>query len=153
MKKEVTRLAKLISDHYNGSPWIDVNIADTLKDISAIQAAIKLKGLNSIWQIVNHLIAWRETCLLRIKGKTVQAPATNFIEEITDISERAWKETQKRFEDSQAAIILFLAETNDLILDKMYAPGKLNYYEHLQGILQHDAYHLGQIVLLKKLTA
>lgn len=28
--------------------------------------------------------------------------------------------------------------------------GKYNYYEHIHGILQHDAYHLGQITLLIK---
>jgi uncharacterized damage-inducible protein DinB len=27
----------------------------------------------------------------------------------------------------------------------------MTYYEHIQGIIQHDAYHLGQIVLLSKL--
>ena len=36
--------------------------------------------------------------------------------------------------------------------DKIYPSNKMSYYEHIHGIIQHDAYHLGQIVLLTKLV-
>jgi hypothetical protein len=35
-------------------------------------------------------------------------------------------------------------------LEKNYSSNGMSYYEHIQGIVQHDAYHLGQIVLLAK---
>jgi len=35
--KETKRIAKLFEDLYNGSPWIDVTIMDTLKNISAVE--------------------------------------------------------------------------------------------------------------------
>ena len=35
-------------------------------------------------------------------------------------------------------------------MEKVYPNNGMSYYEHIQGIIQHDAYHLGQIVLLAK---
>jgi|SRR6185436_15236648 len=149
---ELQRLKKLLSDHFDGSPWLDVNIMDTLKDISASKAAGKTGNHNSIWQIVNHMIAWREANLKRVKDEVLPAPDNNFIEEIKDTSEEAWKATLKKLERSQHNILSFLESADDSVLEKIYIPNNLTYYEHLQGILQHDAYHLGQIVLLKKIT-
>jgi hypothetical protein len=34
--------------------------------------------------------------------------------------------------------------------ETVYPPNQMTWYEHIQGMLQHDAYHLGQIVLLAK---
>ncbi|MEP7171342.1 MAG: DinB family protein, partial [Bacteroidota bacterium] len=62
-----------------------------------------------------------------------------------------WQRTLKKLERSQHNILSFLSSENDSVLEKIYIANNHTYYEHLQGILQHDAYHLGQIVLLKKL--
>ena len=39
---------------------------------------------------------------------------------------------------------------NEDALDNMYPHNNASYYKNLLGFNQHDAYHLGQIVLLKK---
>ena len=46
----------------------------------------------------------------------------------------------------------FLQKMKKEELEKMYASNGMTYYEHINGILQHDSYHLGQIVLLSKLV-
>ncbi|HEY5370958.1 MAG TPA: hypothetical protein VIJ75_18390 [Hanamia sp.] len=40
--QETKRIKKLFGDLYNGRPWIDITIMDTLKYISAEQAAKKV---------------------------------------------------------------------------------------------------------------
>ena len=40
---------------------------------------------------------------------------------------------------------------DDADLAKIYVNNGHTYYEHIHGIIQHDVYHLGQIVILKKL--
>ncbi len=37
-----------------------------------------------------------------------------------------------------------------LSFEKIYPPEGQTYYEHIHGNIQHDAYHLGQIVMLAK---
>ncbi len=86
--KETNRIVKLFEDLYNGSPWIDVTIMDTLKNISAEQAAKKvIPGRNSIWQIINHMIAWRENVLLRVQGNEMVTPNNNYFTQLEIISE------------------------------------------------------------------
>ena len=151
--KSTKRLSKLFTDLYNGDPWLGVTIMDTLKDISPAQACKKIAPeRNSIWQIINHMISWRENVLLRVQGNQISSPNNNYITDITDTSQKAWKETLARLENSQQQWISFLQDFDKKSFDTIYAPNGMSYYEHINGILQHDAYHLGQIVLLSKLV-
>lgn len=150
--QESKRIIKLFNDLYNGSPWIDVNITTTLKDITAQQASKKiLPGRNSIWEIVNHIISWRLNVLQRVQGKAIASPDDNYFVEIKDASALAWKNTLKQLKDSQTKWIDFLKKHNEKNFEKIYKVNGMSYYEHIHGIIQHDAYHLGQIILLTKL--
>ncbi|MEO8514939.1 MAG: DinB family protein, partial [Ignavibacteria bacterium] len=115
----INRIKKLLNDHFDGTPWIDHNIIDTLRSVSAKKAAVKEGELNSIWQIVNHMIAWREALIGRVKDKPIPTPDNNFISDVKDISPKAWKDTLKRFECSQKDIIAFLDKSKDLLLEKI----------------------------------
>ena len=149
--KESQRLVAEYEKLFDGSAWIDVNIMDTLKPLSAIQASSKpFRNANSIWQIVNHLVSWREAILKRLKDEAVAAPANNFFEPVKDTSETAWRKTLDRLEQSQLAWVEAINASDDEWLEKIWKPGMQSRYELVQGILQHDCYHLGQIVLLKK---
>ncbi|MEO8151044.1 MAG: DinB family protein [Bacteroidia bacterium] len=149
--KETERISKLMGDSYNGNPWIEVTLLGTLKTISAKQAAKKIAPhWNSIWEIVNHIISWRLNLLQRVQGKVINTPADNYFTAITDTSEIAWQDTLKRLEDSQQQWISFLEEFNEEEFEKVYPKNNLTYYEHIHAIISHDAYHLGQIVLLAK---
>jgi len=152
MMKEATRIKKLFEDLYDGSPWIDVTIMGTLKNISAKQASKKIAPeRNSIWQIVNHLIAWRENVLLRVQGNDIAAPNNNYFMEIENTSDTEWQKALERLANSQDQWIRFLENFDESQFENIYASNQMTYYEHIHGILQHDAYHLGQIVLLSKL--
>jgi uncharacterized damage-inducible protein DinB len=146
------RLISLFDKLYQGSPWIDVNIKETLKDITAVQASKRvLKDCNTIWEITNHLVQWRLNVLQRVQGKIMTTPAHNYIQRITENSDEAWAATLDQFSDTQEEWNRFLLALKEEDLEKVYPVNEMTYYEHIQGIIQHDAYHLGQIVLLKKL--
>lgn len=150
--EENSRIAQLFSAAYDGSPWIDVNLVETLQSISPKIAAQKIRpNSNSIWEIVNHLIAWRENVLQRVKGKIMTTPDHNYFTAIEDLSETAWQQSLQDLATSQENWIDFLRELDETALAKIYPKNNHTYYEHIHGILHHDAYHLGQIVLLKKL--
>jgi uncharacterized damage-inducible protein DinB len=147
------RISKLFSDLYDGNAWIDVTIVGTLKNIKSNQAYSKpAANLNSIWEIVNHLVSWRETVLKRMQGETINEPKNNFFEPVKENSGEAWRNTLTRFEKSQQMWLQFLSRLDDKSLEKYYSQSKYTYYDLMLGILQHDAYHLGQIVLLKKMV-
>jgi uncharacterized damage-inducible protein DinB len=149
--KETQRIIQLFEKGYNGSPWIDVNLVDVLQEITPSQAIRKLyPDANSIWEITNHIISWRENVLERMQGVEVDTPGHNYFVPITK-GASDWPTTLKKLEASQKEWIAFLKKMEESALDTLYKPNKMNYYEHIQGILQHDVYHLGQIVMLTKL--
>lgn len=145
-------LAKLFSDLFDGSSWIDVNIMNTLEEITAKEAATKVfPNFNSIWEIVNHQIRWRETVMRRLHGEEVESPENNYFSYIRDRSESAWTQTRDAFRESQTVWPSFMAQATKGELLKAVAPTPFSGYELVHGILQHDAYHLGQVRLLLKL--
>ena len=151
--KEVISIQKLFSDLYNGDPWIGVNLVDSLKKIPSKNANRKIGDHNSIWEILNHLISWRLNVLERVQSRTLVSPGHNYFLPVENDSEEAWQSTLKKLEDSQKKWIEFLQSFKEEDLEKTYPPNGMNYYEHIHGIMQHDAYHLGQVNLLVKLVS
>jgi uncharacterized damage-inducible protein DinB len=151
--RESTRIVSLFEKLYNGDPWIDVNIVGVLHKISAEQASKKVSAnANSIWEITVHLIHWRLNVLERVAGKTIETPDNNYFEPVKDNSNKAWAGILNELAISQSRWIDFLKDIQNEDLEQLYPENNMTYYEHIQGIIQHDAYHLGQIVLLSKLT-
>lgn len=149
---ENKRISNLYQSVYNGEPWLEVTLAKTLKDVNAEQAYRKINPkLNTIWEIVNHLIQWRRNILKRVQGEITTTPDHNYFVPVIDPSEAAWEQSLQSLEKSQESWNAFFLDFNDADLDKIYANNNHTYYEHLHGIIQHDVYHLGQIVILKKL--
>ena len=149
--KETKRIAGLFEKLYDGSPWIDVNLRETLAGISAKKAASRISNnSNSIWEIVNHLISWRLNVLKRVQGKDIKTPGNNYFENIIDTSDPAWKQTLKKLDDSQTQWLVFLNSFKSADFSKVYPNNQMTYYEHIHGIIQHDAYHLGKISFLIK---
>ena len=150
---EAQRIQALFTDLYHGHPWIDVTLEDTLSRITAEQANQRpLKNGNTIWEIVNHIIAWRENVLKRVQGEVLETPSNNYIEKVEDVSGEAWQQTLESLETTQKQWLYFLSTFPEADFEKEYSVNKHSYYKHIHGIIQHDAYHLGQIVLLVKMV-
>ncbi len=147
--KETKRIISLFEKLYEGNPWIDVNIAQTLHSISSQQASVRiLDKSNSIWEIVNHMISWRLNVLKRIGGRVIKTPDNNYFQPVTDKSDSAWLKTVEKFKDTEEKWIEMLKHFKAKYFSNTYSKNGLTYYEHIHGIIQHDAYHLGQIRLI-----
>jgi uncharacterized damage-inducible protein DinB len=99
---------------------------------------------------VLHAISWRNVAIRLLNGETVP-PVTedeNWPKPSGD-SAAAWQQTldelartQERFEAAITAL------TDERLSEK--APEKpFSFYVLVHGVIQHDAYHAGQIALLK----
>ncbi len=149
--KETERISKLFRDAYNGSPWIDVNLLNVLSNVTASQASNRvLPEWNTIWEIVNHMIYWRMNVIKRVQGEVIKTPIDNYFFTVKNTSARQWASTLKKLEKSQQQWISFLEKFKEKNFENVYPNNDLTYYEHMHGILQHDCYHLGQIVMLTK---
>src|SRR5436309_16062741 len=68
---------------------------------------------------------------------------------ITDTSEAAWEKALKDLKTANQALVLAVQHLDDAILDKEVDRVGVSYYLMLHGTVQHDAYHAGQISLLR----
>jgi len=149
---ESKRVSNLYQSIYNGNPWLEVTLANTLENITAEQAYRKINpNLNTIWEIVNHLIQWRRNILRRVQGEIITTPDHNYFVPILDSSEASWEQSLQSLAKSQEMWNACLSDFNDADFEKIDQNNNHNFYEDIHGIIQHDVYHLGQIVILKKL--
>lgn len=125
---EIEKLKKEFAQLYNGSPWIDVSIHETLINISPEKAFRRIaEGRNTIWEILNHMIEWRRTVLKRLNGEENSAPKDNFFREVLDSSEEAWRQTLSEFEQTQQEWLIFFDGLRREDLQRIYPQSGRNF--------------------------
>ena len=153
MVNEINRVVKLFTDLQHGKCWIGVNFREVLHGVDAAQAAT-LKGgdHNTIWQLVSHITYWRTRVVYRLTGSDNPPPFPDFMlpAELTDMS---WRQTLADFESAYHLLRTALLHFKEENMDKPSPKEGQTFFELIMGCLQHDAYHLGQIMLLKKINA
>lgn len=132
--------------------WHGPALADLLEDVSASDAAEHpIQGAHSIWELVLHVTAWSEIARERLAGSAKADPTP---EEdwppVKDTSAESWRAARQRLKDAHRELAEEVAVLDDSSLIARL-PGK----DHTalvmyHGIIEHDAYHGGQIALLKK---
>ncbi|MCS6917523.1 MAG: DinB family protein [Chitinophagales bacterium] len=151
--KEVSRISKLFADQSEGQSWLGFSLLETLNQISAKEAASRpFPGFNSIWETVSHLLHWRQTVLRRLQGETVEVPEDNYFSSVSNRSDQAWQQLLQRFRQSTQDLLNLIGKENAASLSRMSTHPPFTRYELLLGLLQHEAYHLGQIRLLHRLA-
>jgi len=146
---EINRILKQFADLQHGDCWIGANFKDTFHGIDAELAAKQaIKNSNTIWQITAHIIYWRTTVANRLAGNSNPPPFRDFLlpDELNDSN---WKQTLHDFEAAYHLLRNAIHNIKQENLDKLTVRPPQTYYDLIIGCLQHDAYHLGQLRLLK----
>jgi len=149
-------LADLLERTFRGGAWHGPAVAEALAGVDAAAAARRpLAGAHSIWEIVRHLTVWNEVPRRRIDGeRLVDLPAERDWprppSETAEVSEPAWRSALAALEESHAALHARARGLADAQLDEPVAGSDPTVRGMLLGVLQHNAYHAGQIALLKK---
>ncbi len=150
MAIEINRIVKLFESLQHGDCWIGTNFKEALHAVDAGIAAYTISGKsNSIWQLINHIIYWRTTVVNRLTGSNNPPPFKDFL--LPDqLNEPNWKQTLHDFEAAYHLLRNAIHNIKDEQLDKPSPKEGQSFYQLIMGCLQHDAYHLGQMILLKK---
>lgn len=150
MANEINRILKLFADLQHGDCWIGTNYKEVLHDVNAEKAMQKVEGYaNSTWMLVAHITYWRTAVVNRLTGSTNPPPFADFL--LPEIcNEENWRQALHDFEAAYHLLRNAIHHFNEENLDKPSPRKGQTFYELIMGCLQHDAYHLGQIMLLKK---
>lgn len=150
--KLTTHLAKHFREIHFGVNWTWSNLKDNLKDVTWQEANTKVDSLNTIVALTYHINYFVEAVLKVLQGKKLDAHDKFSFDHPSIESQEDWEKLlQKIWTDAEkfANLVEQLPEEK---LWKTFSEEKYgNYYRNIQGIIEHSHYHLGQIVLIKKL--
>jgi uncharacterized damage-inducible protein DinB len=151
---QTARLADQIRRSYYGEAWHGDSIQEILTGVSAeVAAAHPLKNAHSIWELVLHIAAWDDAVRRRTAGQTVNLSDKENFPPILDKSESAWRTAMDHLKKTHDELVEAVSGFADDRLQEQ-VPGKrepyYNYFYMFSGIVQHELYHAGQIVMLKK---
>jgi uncharacterized damage-inducible protein DinB len=151
---QAARLADQIRRSYYGEAWHGDSIEEILSGVNAeVAAARPLKSAHTIWEIVLHIAAWDDAVRRRTAGQAVNLTDKENFPPILDKSESAWRAAMDHLKKAHDELVKAVSSFPDDRLQEP-VPGKrepyYNYYYMFSGIVQHELYHAGQIVMLKK---
>ncbi len=149
--REVDRIRDQLARAWEGDPWHGPNILEVLGALTAPQAlAHPIAGAHSIWEIVLHMRLIHELVLDRLRGKAVVHSDTASWPRVEDSDGTAWAATQGGLVVTCKTVLDEIARLDDEILHEPIIEGMSTTYDTLHGLVQHDLYHAGQIVILRK---
>lgn len=137
--------------HIDGT-WIATNYQAELSEISWQIATTKVGSLNTIAALAYHINYYLAGVLevfdggsLNIKDKySFDVPSITSQEEWETLQNQMWANTEK--------LTQHIDKLNSEQLMEGFAGGKYgSNYKNITGMIEHAYYHLGQIVLIKKL--
>jgi len=152
MDSEIGRVETQLKRMLEGEAWHGPSVLEALQDVTPELACLHpVAGAHSIWEIVLHLAGTYRLVLRRLQGNN--QPLT---------SEEDWPAVPLPAVSNWQDAISSLRQLNDELrhavrtfnperFDKPLVPTPAyTAYTQFIGITQHDAYHAGQIAVLKK---
>ena len=134
-----------------GDSWQGPSIREIVDGVSAADAAEHpVPGAHSIWELLHHVTAWVRAVHSRIQGNATELEGDADWPPIDDRSESAWKAAFEDLRRAQAELTAALHSLRDEHLDGPVPNRGYDRGHMLHGLAQHNAYHAGQMSLLKR---
>ncbi len=146
------QIAKHFREVHFGGNWTSSNLKDHLADITWQQATTQVYSFNAIATLVYHMNYYVSAVLKVLQGEPLNARDKYSFDHPPILSQQDWEKLlDKTWTDAEnfASLIEQLPESKlgETFSDEKYG----NYYRNIHGVIEHIHYHLGQIVLIKKI--
>lgn len=138
----------------NGTWIANTNYQDQLKQTSWEEANFKIGNLNTIGNLTFHINYYLEGLLSAFKtGQLTIRDQFSYIDTPVTSAED-WDQRITQFMNNAEDFATAVAQFNDAVFDEDFIDTKYgSFLRNIEGVIEHSYYHLGQIVLLKKLIA
>ena len=147
------QIATEIRHAFRGDAWHGPALLEILAGIAAEEAMQRpIPTAHNIWELVLHITSWSNIALRRISGGQPEACDGEDWPEPGEISPQHWATIVQKLAESHERLCEVVAGLNDEELERNAPKSERSIAFMLHGVAQHDAYHGGQITLLKKLV-
>ena len=154
MNKELQSIIRNLEKVNTGQPWYGRAVYEMLEEIDT---AIVYKKPNdnsySLAELLYHMITWADFTLKRIEGDKEKDMAAFEELDWREINPRihTWEKGISEFKGIHKKIVELLNEKDDKFLGDIVDYRKYNFRFLLNGLIQHNIYHIGQVAYIKKL--
>lgn len=153
MNAEIQQIIRALQEVLNGEPWYGKSFQNLLAEINPGIVYKKLgENAHSLIDLIYHMVTWSDFTkqrLYRDKNLDLSAlHAFDWRETITTI--HTWNNGLSEFTASTNAIIEILKTCTDDLLQEKVDYRDYNFNVLLNGLVQHNIYHIGQIAFLNK---
>ncbi len=146
------QIAKHFREVIFGGNWTSVSLKDQLQDITMTEATTQLQELNTIALLVFHIDYYFDAVLKVLKEAPLDAHDKFSFALRTLETHEDWRWlTNKTLNDAENLAELIDTFPENRLGDDFTDPKYGSYYRNFHGIIEHTHYHLGQIVIIKKL--
>ncbi|HVG11754.1 MAG TPA: DinB family protein [Flavisolibacter sp.] len=145
-------LAKHLRETFFGGNWTDSHLEQAIAGVSWQEATTSIYGLNTIAALVYHINYYVEAILKVMTGNALDSSDKLSFDLPPVDSEEHWKELIERTRQAVQKLCGLIEQLPEQQLWETFTDPKYRtYYRNLQGLIEHSHYHLGQIVVLKKI--
>ena len=149
--QEAARIADQLQKGHEGNAWHGPALSELLDGVTAQQALARpIANLHSICEIVMHLAAWTDLSARVLEGDQTREPEAGDWPPVSGADQTAWGLAVEKLNRAQQRLFQATSNLPDSRLQESAAGRDYTIGFMLLGILQHNAYHAGQIAFLKK---
>jgi uncharacterized damage-inducible protein DinB len=139
MKKEIQSIIRRFENVNTGEPWFGRAVFTILEEVDPKKVYEKPAGTeHSLIDLLYHMNTWAGFTLKRLeKDDDMDMAVFEKLDwRMIDPKQHTWKKGLAEFKNIHKKIIAILKKKDDLFLN---------------GLIEHNIYHLGQVAYLKKL--
>lgn len=143
---------------FDGDAWHGPALQDALADVTAEEALWRpARHVHSIWEITLHVAGWAQECANRLAtGKAGEPAGGDWPDVGSECDRDGWEDALQQLFHGRDVLLRAAQGLGDDALDGTEGTTSAAHAQPitraglLSGIAQHNAYHAGQISLLKK---
>jgi hypothetical protein len=129
-----------------------VNLKQTLSDVTWQQAVKKLDSFNTIATLTYHIHYFIDVASKVLAGGALEGNDALSFSHPPVQSQEDWEQfLDKTWADAEKFALLIEQLPQERLWEAFTDDKYGTYYRNVQGIIEHTHYHLGQIVILKKI--
>lgn len=136
----------------NGTWIANTNYKDQLQNLDWKTATTQVKNLNTISLLAQHIHYYINGINTVFKGGTLDIKDKFSFDFPPILSQLEWENFLTKFWNDAEEFALLVEQIPNEKLDQAFIDEKYGSYKrNIEAMLEHSYYHLGQIVLIKKL--
>lgn len=153
-------LTDQLEREHAGDAWHGSSRASLLADVSADEARRRPSpGVHSIWELVLHMTAWTREVARRLKGHVASEPEMGDWPPLPAApDERSWRAALTALEEAHGTLRDAVGALDPSRLTMPVSDPRnrelgsgVTFAQTINGLVQHDVYHAGQIAIVKKM--